>query len=85
MRALRQQNLHTGVDVLTQAEYDAITAKDISILYIIVSAVAATGMTIQNVYVGTIPQIILVDNANNIVFAQGVTATLSSADLINLV
>ena len=86
MRALRQQNLHTGVDVIIQSDYDAITSKDASILYIIVDAIAATGMTIQSVYVGTVPQIILVDNADNIVFATGVEGlTLASADLINLV
>ena len=89
MIALRQQHVHTGVDLITQSDYDAITTKDPSVLYIIVASIVAEP-TIQNVYIGTIPQLVLVDNANNIVWLSstvnlGSGNTLTTAELVNLV
>lgn len=68
MRALRQANVHTGAEFLTQAEYDALTPKNANTLYIISDAPAAGAaqITIGNVYVGTVVQSVLLDNTGAI-------------------
>ena len=71
MRAFRESNTNTGVDILTQAEYDAIMMKDPKILYIIgtIDTDACT-VTVADVRVGDVAHDILVNNNNIIVWMR---------------
>ena len=71
MRAFRESNTNTGVDILTQAEYDAIVMKDPKILYIIgtIDTDACT-VTITDVRVGDVAHDVLVNNAGIIVWQR---------------
>ena len=86
MRALRQANTHTGVDIITRADYDAIVMKSSTTLYIVVESVTAN-VTIDAVYVGTTTQDVLIGNDNAIVWiASGLTGfTNAAVPLANLV
>ena len=71
MRAFREANTNTGVDILTQAEYDAIMMKDPKILYIIgtINTDACT-VRISDVRVGDTAHDVLVNNAGIIVWQR---------------
>lgn len=86
MRALREANQNQGIDVLTQADYDALTTKASTTLYI-VGTVGSGQVTITNVYIGLVPQDILLDNASAIAWVRtGITGhTNAAVSLENLV
>ena len=69
MRAYREANTVTGVNVLTSNEFSAITAvnRDSSTLYVI-GTVASGNVTISDVYVGNVRQNFLVDNTGALVW-----------------
>lgn len=86
MRALRQSNIHTGQDILSQAEYDALTVKNATTLYII-GSVSGTDLTVSNLFVGTVAQDILIDNAGAIAWVRdGITGhTNAAVSIANLI
>ena len=87
MKALKEANINRGVDIITQADYDNLSVKSTTTLYIIVSAIAAS-VTINNVYVGTESQNILLNNdgavvwASSDVTAQAAPATVPLTELV---
>ena len=79
MRALIEANRNTGIDILTQSEYDALV-KSSTTLYII-GSIASGNVTITNVYVGTVAQDILLDNNNVLVWKRD---TITQTELNNV-
>ena len=75
MRAFREANTNTGVDILLQSEYDALMEKDPKVMYITYALAAdldttACTLVIANVYVGTQEHDVLVNNSNIIVWMR---------------
>ena len=75
MRAFREANTNTGVDILLQSEYDALMEKDPKVMYITYALAAdldttACTLVIANVYVGTQEHDALVNNTGQIVWMR---------------
>ena len=75
MRAFRESNTNTGVDILLQSEYDALMEKDPKVMYITYALADDLNTTdctlvIANVYVGTQEHDVLVNNAGQIVWMR---------------
>ena len=75
MRAFREANTNTGVDILLQSEYDALMEKDPKVMYITYALASdldttACTLVIANVYVGTQEHDVLVNNAGIIIWQR---------------
>ena len=69
MRALTEANVNRGIDILTQNEFDTLTSRTSTTLYII-GTIAAGELTVSSAYVGNIEQDVLVNNAGDIVWMR---------------
>ena len=69
MRALREANQSRGIDILTQNEYNTLTTYGNTTLYVI-GTVASNEVTVARVYVGTVEQDVLINNAGGIVWMK---------------
>lgn len=80
MRALTEQNINRGIDILTEAEYRTVP-KSTTTLYIIgtihtvddntaTPAIVAGTVTVTAVYVGTVEQDVLLNNDGHVVWMK---------------
>ena len=79
MRAYREQNFNQGVNILTQADFDAIAvaSRGANVLYIVGTVdTTANTVDISSVWVGNNRQNFLVNNAGALVWVGNVDDTI---------
>ena len=69
MRALREANTNTGIDILDRQQYMDLQIKDPNILYI-VGTIGTDGLTVTEVYVGEVEHDVLLNNAGEVVWMK---------------